>query len=82
MKIINDTKGNDGYCEQAVHRALELISLTIDAQRGKHCLGEFTRLYEVVGHCYFGDNQFNPDGASLQKYSDQFAYACGRGVKK
>lgn len=71
-------KGNEEYCRQAVYRALELISLTIDAQLGKHCIGEFTRLYEVVGDYYLGNNEYNSDGASLQKYFDQFAYACGR----
>ena len=41
-------KGNRGNCQNAVFRALELLSLTIDAQRGKHSLKEFTRMYEVV----------------------------------
>lgn len=68
-------KDNEDQCRKAAFRALELISLTIDAQRGKHNLGEFTRLYEVVCDHYLGDNEFNTDGASLQKYFDVFAYS-------
>ena len=75
------SKANDEQCRYAVYRALELISLTIDAQRGKHDLGEFTRLYEVVGDYYLGDNQFGSDGMSLQKYFDAFAYARNIGRK-
>ena len=72
------SKDNEEQCRKAVFRALELISLTIEAQRGKHNLGEFTRLYEVVCDYYLGDNEFNSDGASLQKYFDAFAYSCCR----
>ena len=68
-------KGNEEHSRNAVYRAVELISLTIDAQRGKHDLGEFTRLYEVVCDYYLGDNEYNSDGASLQRYFDVFAGA-------
>ena len=68
-------KANEEQCRKAVYRALELISLTIDAQRGKHSLGEFTRLYEVVCDYYFGKNEFHTDGTGLQKYFDVFAYS-------
>lgn len=68
------SKGNEEQCRNAVYRALELISLTIDAQRGKHALGEFTRLYEVVADYYLCDNDYRSDGVSLQKYFDAFAY--------
>jgi len=66
-------KDKQEYCNNAVYRALELLSLTIDAQRGKHSLKEFTRLYEIIGDYYFGENRFNTDGASLEKYFDVFA---------
>ena len=69
------TKNNEEQCRNAVFRALELISLTIDAQHGHHSLGEFTRLYEVVCDYYLGTNEYHSDGASLQKYFDVFAYA-------
>ena len=66
-------KGDREHYVNAVYRALELVSLTIDAQRGKHDLGEFTRLYEVLCDYYLGDNEYNSDGESLQRYFDVFA---------
>lgn len=71
-------KGNEQQCRNAAYRALELVALTIDAQRGKHALGEFTRLYEVIGDYYLCDNAYHSDGPSLQKYFDKFAFSCGR----
>ena len=71
-------KDNEDQCRKAVYRALELISFTIDAQRDKHNLGEFTRLYEVVCDYYLGSNEFHSDGVSLQKYFDVFAYSRSR----
>lgn len=68
-------KANEDQCRKAVYRALELISLTIDAQKGKHNPGEFTRLYEVVCDYYLGPNEFHTDGIGLQKYFDVFAYS-------
>ena len=68
------SKDNEDRCRMAAGRALELISLTIDAQRGRHALGEFTRLYEVVADYYFCNNDYHSDGPSLQKYFDAFAY--------
>lgn len=72
-------KSNEEQCRRAVYRALELISLTIDAQRGKHSLGEFTRLYEVVADYYLCNNDYHSDGTSLQKYFDAFAYSRMKG---
>lgn len=66
------SKGNIEQCRRAADRALELLSLTIDAQRGKHCLGEFTRLYEVLADCYYGDNYYQTDPAKLQHSFDIF----------
>ena len=48
------------------------LSLTIDAQRGKHDLGEFCRLYEVMADCYYGDNIYQTDPAKLQRSFDIF----------
>lgn len=66
------SKGNIEQCHRAADRALELLSLTIDAQRGKHNLGEFCRLYEVLADCYYGDNYYQTDPVKLQKYFDEF----------
>ncbi|MBQ0016338.1 MAG: hypothetical protein KBT04_05090 [Bacteroidales bacterium] len=57
-----------------MYRALELISLTIDAQIGKHSLAELTRLYEFVADYYLGDQIYPVDGEWLQKYFDSFIY--------
>ncbi len=66
------SKGNMEQCHRAADRALELLSLTIDAQRGKHDLGEFCRLYEVLADCYYGDNIYQTDPSKLQRSFDIF----------
>lgn len=68
-------KGNMEQCKKAMYRALELISLTTDAQRGKHCLKEFIQFYEVVCDYYLGENEYNSTGQWLQKYYDDFIKA-------
>ncbi|MBR3958883.1 MAG: hypothetical protein IKJ81_02395 [Bacteroidales bacterium] len=68
-------KGNIEQCHRAADRALELVSLTIDAQRGKHNLGEFTRLYEVLADWYYGDNYYQTDPAKLQRSFDIFYHS-------
>ena len=65
-------KGNVEQCHRAADRALELLSLTIDAQRGKHDLGEFSRLYEVLADSYYGDNSYQTDPVKLQRGFDIF----------
>lgn len=65
-------KGNEDQCHKAADRALELLSLTIDCQLGKHAIGELCRLYEVMADFYYGDNEYLTDSESLQKYFDVF----------
>lgn len=65
-------KGNMEQCHRAADRALELVTLTIDAQRGKHDLGEFCRLYEVMADYYYGDNDYQTEPDRLQRYFDVF----------
>ncbi|MBQ8703703.1 MAG: hypothetical protein IJ524_04960 [Bacteroidales bacterium] len=65
-------KGNMEQCHRAADRALELVSLTIDAQRGKHNLGEFTRMYEVLADYYYGENYYQTDSVKLQHSFDIF----------
>lgn len=69
------SKDNLEQCHRAADRALELLSLTIDAQRGKHDLGEFCRLYEVMADYYYGDNIYHTDPAKLQRSFDVFYHA-------
>ena len=68
-------KGNQAQVERAVFRALELIDLTIEAQRGKHNLKEFTRMRETICDYYLGDNFYCSNGARIQRDFDIF-YAC------
>ena len=66
------SKGNMEQCQRAADRALELLSLTIDAQRGKHDLGEFCRLYEVLADYYYDENTYQTDPSKLQRSFDVF----------
>lgn len=66
------SKGNQNQVERAVFRALELIDLTIDAQRGKHNLKEFTRMREAVCNYYLGDNFYKSTGEQIQRDFDMF----------
>lgn len=68
-------KGNAVQCERTVYRALELIDLTIEAQKGKHNLKEFTRMREVICDYYLGGNIWHSDGAKLQRDFDMFFYS-------
>lgn len=66
------SKGNQVQVERAVFRALELIDLTIDAQRGKHSLKEFTRMREVVCDYFLGENLYKSTGTQIQRDFDMF----------
>ena len=66
------SKGNQNQVERAVFRALELIDLTIDAQRGKHSLKEFARMRETVCDYYLGENIYNSTGEIIQRDFDMF----------
>ena len=68
-------KGNQEQCEKAVFRALELIDLTIEAQRGHHRLKEFTRMRETICDYYLGENEYHSNGARIQKDFDIFYYS-------
>ena len=66
------SKGNQQQVERAVFRALELIDLTVEAQRGKHSLKEFLRMRETVCDYYLGDNIYNSNGERIQRDFDMF----------
>lgn len=70
-------KGNQNQVERAVFRALELIDLTIEAQRGKHSLKEFTRMRETVCDYYLGDNFYRSTGERIQRDFDMF-FPCAK----
>lgn len=68
-------KDNEQYCHKSVFRALELISLTIDATTVKSQYKELTRLREVLNDYFFGSNNFNSTDIQWQKYFDPFNLA-------
>lgn len=69
------SKGNREQCLRAADRAIELLSLTISSQVGKHSLKEFCRLHEVLADFYYGDNIYQTSPEWLQKYFDIFIHS-------
>jgi len=61
-------KNNYKYSENAFHRALELLSLTIDDPKNKLRLKELTRLYEALGDYFVGENIFKSSDELWEKY--------------
>ena len=72
---------NPGRSEAALHRALELIDLTLDDPRHRASgprLRELARVREIVVDFFAGPNQYGSTAASLQKYFDAYALAARR----
>ena len=65
-------KGNEEQCHRAADRALELVSLTIDANKSRPGLKELCRLYEVLADYYYDKNTYQTDASALQRYFDMF----------
>jgi len=61
-------KNNIDLKEKAVIRALELLYLTIEAQRKRKGLRELTRLREVLIDYFYCDNIYKSTEKSLEKY--------------
>lgn len=61
-------KGNQQYSQNAFFRALELLSLTIDDPKNKDQLKELTRLYEVLGDYFAGDNEYGSSDENMENY--------------
>jgi hypothetical protein len=69
---------NAGLAERAFFRALELFDLTLDDPRLRAAparLREAARAREVVVDYFYGSNEYQSTGASLQKYFDAYAMA-------
>jgi len=71
-------KRNVAYCQQALERSLELIDLTLDAQKGFPRLKELARLRETIVDYFFGTNQFMSSEKLLSQYFLNFTYAARR----
>ena len=61
-------KNNPEFREKAIYRALELLYLTIEAQRKRKGLRELTRLREVLIDYFFYENIYNTTDIALEKY--------------
>ena len=67
-----------GIAERALHRALELIDLTLDDPRHRVSvarLREICRAREVLLDFLVGPNRYASTGESLQRYFDAFGVA-------
>ena len=65
-------KGNEEQCHRAADRALELVSLTIDVNKNRAGLKELCRLYEVMADYYYGENFYQTEPDTMQRYFDAF----------
>ena len=61
-------KNNPVFRENAIKRALELLYLTIEAQRKRKGLRELTRLREVLLDYFYCDNIYHTTDEFLEKY--------------
>ena len=80
-RAANWSTRNPRRAEAALHRALELIDLTLDDPRHRRSvarLREIARVREVVVDFFAGPNQYGSTAASLQKYFDAYAIAARR----
>lgn len=72
---------NPDVARGALHRALELLDLTLADPRmtpNRGRLREIARAREVVADFLAGPNEYASTGASLQKYFDAYAIAARR----
>src|SRR5262245_51751621 len=80
-RAIRWSSSQPARAETALHRALELLDLTLDDPRHRKSvarLREIARAREVVIDFLAGSNEYSSTGVSLQKYFDAFAMAARR----
>jgi hypothetical protein len=68
-------KGNRELSDQAVERALELLTLTIIDPRHRTRLRELTRVRETLADFFYGGNRYGGTAAGWRNYFGAFAYA-------
>lgn len=66
---------NPEYCRLAYLRALELLSYTIEDKKNSMRLKELTRLYELLGDYFLGDNLYHSSDSLWTKYFMPFTIA-------
>jgi len=80
-RAVRWTSRNPDIARGALHRALELLDLTLADPRLRPWparLREIARTREVVVDFFAGSNEYGSTGASLQKYFDAFAASARR----
>ena len=80
-RAIRWTDRNPDLARGALHRALELLDLTLADPRQRQSpprLREIARTREVVVDFFAGSNEYGSSGPSLQKYFDAYALAARR----
>ena len=82
-RAVRWTSRNPDLARGALHRALELLDLTLADPRQRQSLArlrEIARAREVVADFFAGPNQYGSTASSLQKYFDAYAMAARRAV--
>lgn len=68
-------KNNAAYYRQAFERALELLDLTLESNKGYACLKEVARLREAIVDYFSGQNEFKSSDDIWRRYFLPFNYA-------
>jgi hypothetical protein len=63
------------YSKMAYERALELMEYSIDDGKNSGRLKELTRVYEVLGDYFAGENNYSSTDKLWRNYFFPFAYA-------
>jgi len=82
-RAVRWTSRNPDLARGALHRALELLDLTLADPRQRQSLArlrEIARAREVAADFFAGPNQYNSTASSLQKYFDAYAMAARKAV--
>ena len=82
-RAVRWTSRNPDMARAALHRALELLDLTLADPRHRQSLArlrEIARAREVVADFFAGPNQYGSTASSLQKYFDAYAMAARKAV--
>ena len=61
-------KGNLEYSDKAFFRSLELLGMSLDAQKSGSRLKELARLYEALVDYFLFDNEFSSSDELWRKY--------------
>ena len=71
-------KNNPVYSRQASERALELIDLTLEAEKIPSRLKELVQVREALVDYFEGSNEYKSTAESWKKYFLSFVYAARR----